>query len=74
MVHIFQTQNPHLDKFWRVLQRKMLVYFMVIWSILLTSDILCGHLVNFMVICYIFPRFGILYKEKSGNPAPEGSF
>jgi hypothetical protein len=22
-----------------------------------------------MEICYIFPRFGILYQEKSGNPA-----
>jgi hypothetical protein len=21
-----------------------------------------------VVICYIFPRFGILYQEKSGNP------
>jgi hypothetical protein len=41
-----------------------------------------GHLVHFMVFCYIlltlgivrgnlvyFPRFGILYQEKSGNPA-----
>jgi hypothetical protein len=23
---------------------------------------------NFLVICYIFPHFGILYQEKSGNP------
>jgi hypothetical protein len=29
-----------------------------------------GLLVYFVVIWYIFPRFGILYKEKSGNPAP----
>jgi hypothetical protein len=42
-----------------------------------------GHLVNFMFFCYIlwtfgivggnlpiFSRFGILYQEKSGNPAP----
>jgi hypothetical protein len=41
-----------------------------------------GHLVNFPVMCYFydskvyfvvllytyFPRFGILYREKSGNP------
>jgi hypothetical protein len=40
-----------------------------------------GQLVHFMVLCYIlwtfgtvrgnlvyFPRFGILYQEKSGNP------
>jgi hypothetical protein len=28
-----------------------------------------GHLVYFVVSWYIFPRFGILYQEKSGNPA-----
>jgi hypothetical protein len=26
------------------------------------------HLVYFVVIWYIFSRFGILYQEKSGNP------
>jgi hypothetical protein len=26
-----------------------------------------------VVIWYIFPRFGILYQEKSGNPAAERS-
>jgi hypothetical protein len=25
---------------------------------------------NFLVIWYIFARFGVLYKEKSGNPGP----
>jgi hypothetical protein len=30
----FQTKNPNLGKFWRVLQWKMMVYFMVTWSIL----------------------------------------
>jgi hypothetical protein len=30
----FQTKNPNLSKFCRVLQWKMLVYFMAIWSIL----------------------------------------
>jgi hypothetical protein len=43
------------------------------------SDIFYGHLVNFPAIWYIlwpfsgklvyFPRFGISYYEKSGNPA-----
>jgi hypothetical protein len=28
-------------------------------------------LLNFVVFWYIFPRFGILYQEKSGNPAPD---
>jgi hypothetical protein len=29
---------------------------------------------NFVVIWYIFPRFGILYQEKSGNPALHDKF
>jgi hypothetical protein len=28
-----------------------------------------GHLVYFWSIWYIFSRFGMLYQEKSGNPA-----
>jgi hypothetical protein len=39
-----------------------LVKFPAIWYIYGTFGILCGHLVY-------FPRFGILYHEKSGNPA-----
>jgi hypothetical protein len=57
----FQTKNPNLGKFRSVLQRKMLVNFMDIWSISLPFGILYGHLVY-------FSRFGTLYKEKSGNP------
>jgi hypothetical protein len=30
---LFQTKNPDLDKFWRVLQWKMLVYLMAIWYV-----------------------------------------
>jgi hypothetical protein len=30
-----------------------------------------GHLIYFLVIWYIFPRFGTLCKEKSGNPGSE---
>jgi hypothetical protein len=41
---------------------------MTIWSILLPLEIFYGHLVYFVVIWYIFPRFGILDQEKSGNP------
>jgi hypothetical protein len=64
----FQTKNPDLGKFGRVLLLKILVYFMTIWSILRMLDIFYGHLVYFVVIWYIFPRFGILDQEKSGNP------
>jgi hypothetical protein len=39
-----------------------LQYFTVIWCILWPFG-------NFVVIWYIFPRFGILCQEKSGNPA-----
>jgi hypothetical protein len=65
----FYTKNPDSGKFWWVLQWKMSVYFRDIWSILLPCGIFCGHLVYFTVIWYIFPRFGILYQERSGSPA-----
>jgi hypothetical protein len=65
----FQTKNPNFGKFWRVLQWKILVYFMSIWTFLGPLEISYGHLVYFVVIMYIFPRFGILDQEKSGNPA-----
>jgi hypothetical protein len=40
---------------------------LVIWNTLRPL----GILGNFVVIWYIFPRFGILYQEKSGNPGTE---
>jgi hypothetical protein len=46
----------------------MLVFFEAIWSILRPFGIFHYHLVNCMVIWYIFPRFGMLLQEKSGNP------
>jgi hypothetical protein len=65
----FQTKNPNLGKFWRVLQWKMFVYYLSVWSILRLFGIFCGPLVYFMAIWYIFSRSGVLYNEKSGNPA-----
>jgi hypothetical protein len=61
----FQTKNPNLGKFGKALEWKMLVYFIVIWNILLSFGIFYCHL----VIWCIFPPFGILCQEKSGNPA-----
>jgi hypothetical protein len=65
----FQTKNPSLGKFWTVLQWKILVYFFdhliyftAIENILGPFSIFCGRVV-------FFPSFGILYQEKSGNPA-----
>jgi hypothetical protein len=59
----FQTKNPNLGKFWRVLQWKMSVYFMDIWSILRTFwhislpyGIFCGNLVYFPPFWYVVPR------------------
>jgi hypothetical protein len=40
---IFSNQNPNLGKFWRVLQRKMLEYFMSILYILQPFVIVYGH-------------------------------
>jgi hypothetical protein len=47
----------------------MLVFFMANVSIYWPKGILYGQLVHFVVILYIFSRFGMLYREKSGNPA-----
>jgi hypothetical protein len=53
---------------------------------LLPFGLFYGHLLNFVAIWYIawligivyghlvyFPRFGMLYKKKSGNPFSNGS-
>jgi hypothetical protein len=58
----FQTKNNNLGKFWRAIEWKTLVYFMAIWYILWLFG-------NVVVIWYLFPPFGILCQEKSGNPA-----
>jgi hypothetical protein len=42
--------------------------FRAILSILRPYGVLYGQLVHFVVIWYIFPQFGILYLDKSGNP------
>jgi hypothetical protein len=65
----FRTKINLLGKFLRDLQRKMLVYFIAIWSILRPFGIYCGHLVHFKVSLVYFSRFGMLHQEKSGNPA-----
>jgi hypothetical protein len=70
----FKTKNPNLGKFWRVLQWKMLVYLLAIWSILRPFGIFCDHLVHFAFIWYIFSAFGIMYQEKSGNPGHAGTY
>jgi hypothetical protein len=57
----FQTKNPNLAKFWKVLQWKMYVYFMSIWSILCPFGLFYVHLVYFMSIWSILCPFGIFW-------------
>jgi hypothetical protein len=51
----FQTKNPDLGTFLRVLQLEMLVYYLAVWSILRLFGMFLGHLVYFMIFWYIFP-------------------
>jgi hypothetical protein len=44
------------------------IYVIGIWYILRPFDIFYGHLVYFVLTWYVFPRFGILNQQKSGNP------
>jgi hypothetical protein len=67
MAH-FQTKNHDLGKFWRNLAMEgasilyvHFAYFMTIWYF-------CGNLVFVRLFGISFPRFGMLYQEKSGNP------
>jgi hypothetical protein len=48
---------------------KMLIYLRSIWNILQIFGIFYDHLVHFVFLWYIFSCFGIMYPEKSGNPA-----
>jgi hypothetical protein len=54
----FQTKNPNFGKFWRTLDWKMLIYFMVIRDILWSFGIFYGHLGYFMEIWDIVWPFG----------------
>jgi hypothetical protein len=62
-VYIQTKSSKNLCKFWMVLQWKKLVYFMAIWCILLPFGIFCGHLEYYIVVWYIFPRFGMLHQK-----------
>jgi hypothetical protein len=44
------------------------------WSILWLIGLSYGHFVYFVAIWYVFPRFGLLYLEKSGNPGSAAHF
>jgi hypothetical protein len=48
----FQTRNPDLGKFWRILQWKMLIYLMTIWSIIRQFNLFVVCIL--MVVWHIF--------------------
>jgi hypothetical protein len=54
--YIIKPKNPNLGEFWRVVQLKLLEYFMAIWPILQPFGIYCSNLVYYLVIWYICPR------------------
>jgi hypothetical protein len=51
-----QTKNPNLGKFWRVMQSKMLVYFMAIWSIFRPFGLFKRYLVHISPFGYVVPK------------------
>jgi hypothetical protein len=64
----FQTKNPNLDKFWRALELKILVYFMTVCNILMQFGSTYCRFVQFVVIWYIFPHFGMFGSQKIWQP------
>jgi hypothetical protein len=64
----FQTKHTNFGNIFKGLSMDDVGIFNGHWYILRPFDILDGHLVYFVVIWYIFTRFGMLYQEKSGNP------
>jgi hypothetical protein len=72
----FSNQKSQIfGKFWKALDWKMFIHFMTIWNIFWRFGIFYDHLVHlvhFAIIWYVqFSGFGIMYQEKSGNPAVE---
>jgi hypothetical protein len=64
----FKPKYPNLNKFWRALDSKMMIYLMVVWNILRTFGIFYDHLVHLVFLWYIFSGFGIMYQEKIWQP------
>jgi hypothetical protein len=58
---LFKPQNPNLGKFWRLLDWKILMYFMAIWNILQTFWIFYRHFGYFITIWYILCSSGTFF-------------
>jgi hypothetical protein len=63
----FQTKNPNLGKFWRVLQLNFLVHIMDIWYIVWAFGIFWNQFEYFAVFLVYFPQFWYVAPRKSGN-------
>jgi hypothetical protein len=59
--HIFKPKIPNFGQFLEGLKVEDDVIFMTILSILRSNGIFYDHLVQFVVIWSIFPRFGMLF-------------
>jgi hypothetical protein len=68
---LFSNQKYQFWKIFEGLPMENVGIFMSFGSISRPFGIFCGHLVYLKVIWYIFPRFGMLHQEKSGNPAEQ---
>jgi hypothetical protein len=66
--YIFKPKIPIWVKFWGGLAMPDVGVFMAILSIIRSNGIVFSYLVHFVAIWYNFSRFGMLYRQKSGNP------
>jgi hypothetical protein len=66
---ILSNQKSQFGKILEGLAMEDVGIFMTFLSILWPNGSFNGHLVHFVAIWYIFPLFGILHREKTGNPA-----
>jgi hypothetical protein len=65
---LFLNRNPHLDKFLRALDWKMLIYFMAIWNILRPFGKFYEHMALFELIWYNFFRLWYHVPRKIWQP------
>jgi hypothetical protein len=70
----FQTENPNLGTFWRVLAWQMLLYFTIIWNIFMAIlhnlwqfGIVCGHLVYLFPFWYVWTKKHLAATVQSGS-------
>jgi hypothetical protein len=61
----FETKNPYLGTFWRALECKVLLYFMITWNFLWPFGIIYGSLV-YLVCGHLvyFSHFGTFWTKK----------